>query len=89
MRCLVLLGEPGTGKSTELARIRAGSPAATPGGAALFIDLRAYDSISELRRDIVDSRRFPEWAEGEGVLTVYFDSLDEALLEIGPLSVTR
>ena len=84
--CLALLGEPGTGKSHEVGRIYTASRSAANHGTTLFVDLRAYDSTSELRRDLFDSTHFREWVEGSGPLTLYFDSLDEALLEITPLS---
>jgi hypothetical protein len=81
--CVVLLGEPGIGKSHELSRHfkKGDGPSRT-----LYRNLRQYDSTLAIREDIFRSDEFRRWAEGEEVLTLALDSLDEALLEIGVLA---
>ena len=74
-RCLVLLGEPGTGKSTvvpETARLAA---AEAP---AMSFDLGAYGSEDRLVRDVFDDPSIVAWSAGSGELCLVLDSLDEA-----------
>lgn len=79
--CLVLLGEAGIGKSTELRTLCVASEV----GAAsclLKIDLGAYEDETSLRQDFFESAVFQDWKCGGDTLTVVLDSLDEALLEM-------
>ena len=82
-RALVLLGEPGMGKSialeTEARRQREGVDDATR---VIHADLRAYSSDVLLNAKVFDSPEFKAWREGTGHLTLHLDSLDEALLRI-------
>lgn len=70
--CLVLLGEPGMGKSTALG--------AWP--ADLHFDLGAYQSDSSLTKDVFCDARVQEWRDGSGTLSLSLDSLDEGRLAI-------
>ena len=79
--CLVLLGEAGIGKSTELRTLRA-APGAGVAPCSLEIDLGAYGDEISLRRDFFESAVFQDWKCGGDTLTVVLDSLDEALLEM-------
>lgn len=82
--CVVLLGEPGMGKSHEMRRYFGSAREGT--GGVLFRDLRQYDSTSAIRDDVFSSRSFQAWESGDAPLTLVLDSLDEALLEIGVLA---
>lgn len=86
-RILILLGEPGMGKSTELAadteRLR------TLGGATdavLRIDLRDYENVADLRDSVLGGPQVAAWRHGSGRLTLTFDSLDEGLLATAQLA---
>src|SRR5207302_384150 len=82
-RALVLLGEPGIGKSTTLReeadRVRAQSVGETT---SIHVDLRAYSSESLLYKRVFESVEFLNWEKGISHLALHLDSLDEALLRI-------
>ena len=77
-RCLVLLGEPGIGKSSALE-----TEARAQDGTVLLVDLGSTRSEELLRRRIFDSDEFTAWSAGDGVLHVFLDSLDEATIRLG------
>lgn len=82
--CLVLLGEPGIGKSTavrqQVAEIR---PTLSERGDCLMsLDLGEYGDESRLIADLFESPTFRQWAEGRYNLHLFLDSLDECRLQI-------
>jgi hypothetical protein len=79
-RCLVLLGEPGIGKTTELARAFAAA-----GERAYHVDLGAVADAEGLRRLVVEAPVVVAWREGDGELVLFLDAFDEALAERGVL----
>ena len=78
--CLALLGEPGLGKSHAIddavAELR------HAGQAVHLVDLGAYEEGASLVGAIVDTPAWREWRESEGVLFLFLDGLDEALLHV-------
>lgn len=82
--CLVLLGEPGIGKSTAMREAFERVSAAATGAEtkSLWFDLRAYGSEDRLVQDLFGSALFTGWATGSHRLQVFIDSLDECLLRI-------
>lgn len=86
--CLILLGEPGSGKSTELAQhydllnsqFRAGPDA------ILRFDLREFQSDDRLFTKLENSREIKLWLEGNHRLFLFLDSLDESLITINTLA---
>jgi len=82
--CLVLLGEPGIGKSTvaeeHYQRVR--QAAKDPDHAFIFLDLRAYGSEDRIVRAVFESEAFLTWRRGGGLLDLYFDSLDECSVRV-------
>lgn len=74
-RCLVLLGEPGTGKSTAVAEearlVATGVP-------VLSFDLAAYGSEDRLVREVFDDPSIVAWSAGSGQLCLVLDSVDES-----------
>ena len=82
--CLVLLGEPGIGKSRAirdaLISIQAGVD--TSGGRVAFEDLNEYGSEDRLVREVLEGQEFVEWRGGSGKLHLILDGLDECLLRI-------
>ncbi len=83
--CLVLLGEPGIGKSHvishEYARHKLLIEAT--GDTALRVDLRSAGSDQRLEDMVFNSSNFQEWVAGTHRLHLYLDSLDECLLRVG------
>lgn len=72
--CLVLLGEPGAGKTTELQAIR------TP--AALYVDLGAIGGEQGFDRKLTDAPALVAWRERGEPITLVVDAYDEALLRV-------
>jgi len=86
-RALVLLGEPGIGKSTTLLEEAARLGAqATDGTMSIHADLRTYSSESLLHKRVFESAEFMAWANGGSHLVLQLDSLDEALLRIDSIA---
>jgi len=86
--CLVLLGEPGIGKTYALQTERQAIDAkiAEEGDQTLWPDLRSFGSEERLVRNLFDSFTFSSWAKGKHRLHVFLDSLDECLLRIDTLA---
>ncbi len=86
--CLALLGEPGIGKSTEMARqwkfIK--NQVDEAGEKHLNFDLREYQTDVELCQEIFKSPVFQSWVDGTHQLHLFLDSLDEGLLSINTLA---
>lgn len=84
IRCLVLIGEPGLGKTTELRsdfeRVE------RLGHAAQFINLGSTRDDSRLEGKIFGTDVFREWKQGSHHLHLYLDALDEALLRLETIS---
>lgn len=82
--CLVMLGEPGVGKTSTMlsereavdAHVRAG------GGDTLWLDLRSCGSEYQLARKFFESEKFASWLAGDYHLHVFLDSLDECRLRV-------
>jgi hypothetical protein len=81
---LVLLGEPGIGKSTTLEHERdLMKPSIEAGGGAVFhVDLSAYGTDSLLHTCVFKSAEFEAWKSGSHRLHLFLDSLDECLLHV-------
>jgi hypothetical protein len=83
-RCLVLLGEPGIGKSHAIRDAKERTQA-RPGEIepiVLFRDLSCYNSDQRLVEDVFNSSEFDAWRKGRGELHVLLDSFDECLLRV-------
>jgi hypothetical protein len=87
-RCLVLLGEPGSGKSTAMRREYTVAETATAGTGdyALWVDLREYSTDLRLSDKVFNSLKIQEWRNGTQILRLFLDSLDESLLRIDNIS---
>jgi hypothetical protein len=86
--CLALLGEPGIGKSTALqdAVSAAEAAALASGDLVLSVNLAGVGSDAGLYRRVFDDPAFRTWHSGSARLHLFFDSLDEALLEAGSIA---
>jgi predicted NACHT family NTPase len=81
--CLVLLGEPGMGKTYAMkteARVQ------QDGARVLLLDLGGFSSEERLVRRLFQNETFKAWTRGEHHLHLFLDSLDEGLLGINTLS---
>ena len=85
--CLVLLGEPGLGKSTAIAEEAMELRRDCAADAVLTIDLGSYGSDDQLSRDLFESGTWQTWLAGAHVLHLFADALDEARIRMG--AVTR
>jgi hypothetical protein len=87
-RCLVLLGEPGSGKSTAMQREYASAETANAvtGDYALWVDLREYSTDLRLSDKVFNSLKMQQWRNGTQILRLFLDSLDESLLRIDNIS---
>lgn len=85
-KCLLLLGEPGIGKSTELKHFR--DVDTQEGKKTALFELRDYDSKDDLRLGIFNDEIIKGWLnDSNKPISIYLDSLDEALLEAKRISV--
>ena len=87
--CLVLLGEPGIGKSTAMdAASQHQNDKVTEGrenAEILNLNLRSYREVERLIIDLFESQIFKTWLSGSGRLVIFLDSYDECLLELKKL----
>ncbi len=87
--CLILLGQPGIGKTITVksefdilkSQIRGN------GGKLIYTNLNEYSDESRLIRDIFESPTIQSWQGGQHHLHLFLDSLDECLLEINTLAI--
>ena len=82
--CLVLLGEPGIGKSTiinEQRQVLQGQGEKND-LEILWLDLRSIGSEQRLVQKLFESPIFRSWLAGEHNLHIFLDSLDECLLRV-------
>lgn len=80
--CLVLLGEPGMGKSREIKDYQEILNNRIQGDASLLLDLRAYQSEAGLQHALNTNPLVDSWLRGSHKLHLFIDSLDEGLLRI-------
>jgi hypothetical protein len=85
--CLVLLGEPGIGKSKEVndASNNSMQEIKNTSDHVLQYDLGSFGSEDRLEKAIIGNPQVVTWAKGSGILYLFLDSLDEGLLGIGNL----
>lgn len=74
-RCVVLLGEPGVGKSRTLAGF---NPVAGDQINVVRIDLASYGTEPRLIRDVFERDEITRWRADGGSLALVLDSFDEA-----------
>ena len=82
--CLVLLGEPGIGKTTELKqeykRVKKLQQIRKSQDTCFWFDLRGYESGEGLCKKVLDTPKIKNWLNGSNKLYLFLDSLDEGLL---------
>ena len=84
--CLVLLGEPGIGKSYALEKEYNNSYSRfiEEGNDSLYINLNSCES-SDIH-DVFENKEFKQWEKSDYKLYLFFDSLDEGMLNIRTLA---
>jgi len=87
--CLILLGEPGSGKTTALEEEYQNlADNIDPQKELLFYkNLNEYGDESRLINEIFKSSVFEQWGKNQVSLNLFLDSLDECLLDIPKLTV--
>jgi predicted NACHT family NTPase len=87
--CLVLLGEPGIGKSTAMDAAcqhqNDKTKESRENAEILNLNLRSYREVERLINDLFESQIFKTWLSGSGKLVIFLDSYDECLLELKKL----
>jgi len=74
---LVLVGEPGTGKSTEFER----NAGPMEGRNVCYINLREYGSEQSLQAAFREHAQIERWKEQGGILELFLDSYDESQIK--------
>ncbi|MDF5729240.1 MAG: CHAT domain-containing protein [Rhizonema sp. PD38] len=82
--CLVMLGEPGIGKSSTLEseQDKIINKIEAAGDQVLLLNLRSYRTQDSLVEELFKSLEFTNWLKGTHQLHIFLDSLDECLLRI-------
>ncbi len=82
--CLILLGEPGIGKSREMENLlKYTIETIQPPHRTLELNLRSCNSLAT---DLIQDQDFIDWSSGEHRLYLFLDSLDEGLLTVRNLA---
>jgi predicted NACHT family NTPase len=86
--CLILLGEPGIGKSRAMAAEKKDMDLKVKQeeDKTFEFNLRSYGSEDRLARNLFESDEVIAWKKGSHRLYVFLDSLDEGLLRINVLA---
>lgn len=86
-RCLVLLGEPGMGKSVEICKehLRLSAVLQASRDLALHFDLKDFTE-SQITPELFGCAEVQAWRAGDHRLFLFLDSLDEGILSIGNLA---
>jgi len=88
-QCLILLGEPGIGKTTALTdEIKSLNATALSQGAFVhpLTDLRSFSDENRLITELFKNQTFNDWLKTDQRLFLFLDGLDECLLRITHLS---
>ncbi len=83
--CLILLGEPGIGKTSEMENFETFTRN-TVSTAILWFDLKGYQTELLLQEELFKSPPFQSWLTGTHLLYLFLDGLDEGLLTISILA---
>lgn len=83
--CVVLLGEPGLGKSYSLNQMS--QNAKQQGDTTLNIKLRSVHSDYSLDQELFLTDQFKNWLDHKEPLHLFLDSLDEGLLQAEDLAI--
>jgi hypothetical protein len=79
--CLILLGEPGLGKSQAVKDADRELAESPEDPLHQRIDLGAYSDASSIRAKLIDGDQWGEWVSAGRTFFLFLDSLDEAMLQ--------
>ena len=87
--CLILLGEPGIGKTTTInSEIRTlESQIISSNKKLIYKNLNEYGDENRLIREVFESSTIKSWQKGQHHLYLFLDSIDECLIEIPQLAI--
>ncbi|MCK9638842.1 MAG: hypothetical protein M0R39_02955 [Prolixibacteraceae bacterium] len=86
IQCLILLGEPGIGKSMTLQSEFKSLKERSKYKYLVYKDLNEYSDENRLINEIFRSIEINDWLKSEDELIIFLDSYDECLLEIKKLT---
>lgn len=86
--CVVLLGEPGIGKSNAVEQEYATALAQVEPGIRNVrkVDLRETGDEASFYREAFESEEMKAWKDGSGIMTLFIDSLDEGLMNMSRIT---
>jgi hypothetical protein len=86
--CVILLGEPGIGKTDGIRSIRSSESASPQSVQRKFLsfDLHSYGSDERFIREVLENDVVEDWLRGDGIMHMFIDSLDEGLLRVDTIS---
>ena len=86
--CLIILGEPGIGKTVTLKKGYDSNEELLKqeGHEIIWLDLGAYGSEDRLYSDLFNTQIFKNWLSGSHELHIFLDSLDECLMQLKHVS---
>ena len=84
-RCLVLLGEPGIGKTKTITMLPLPETGSTVSTQSLHFDLGSFSSEDRLARTVFEAPEIRTWLSGTGILVLTLDAFDEARARIETL----
>lgn len=86
IQCLILLGEPGIGKSVSLYNEYSKLKEKLKDKCIIYRNLNEYGDENRLINEVFKSPEIDAWVQSENELVLFLDSFDECLLEIRKLS---
>ncbi len=81
-RCLMLLGEPGSGKSVAMGQAARHARETEEAAGVVEVDLGSAETSSELQRMILEQPEVVAHLAGSGQLHLFLDALDEAKIAV-------
>lgn len=85
--CLIILGEPGIGKTHAMKgaeKVIEGK--SDEGDRTLWLDLGRSGSEDKLIRDLFENETFASWQKGDNKLHIFLDNLDEGILRVDTIT---
>lgn len=77
--CLILLGEPGIGKSVEIENLYESVRGQVGKDNTLWIDLRDFMSPEAFTKELEESKSYQEWVKSGNCFYLFLDSFDEGV----------
>lgn len=84
--CLILLGEPGIGKSRALRDAVEFVSKSFPNDRCFLLDLRSFSTRTEIYDALFKSKEIEEWLNGTHRLHIFLDSFDECLQRVDTIA---